>query len=91
MKKNHLRTANLVNQALASIGDDFAMQEARRHLLAAMNSLSEVGRKRAKRHSAAIMYREKALKKNEEWWEMIRENTLKMAEMAQQPEPSKDS
>ncbi len=81
MKKNHIRTANLIRQALTSMGDDFALQEARNHLQSALGSIANVGRKRAKRHSAAQMYKEKALKKHEEWWEMVRENARKFAEM----------
>ncbi len=81
MKKNHVRTSNLIHQALASIGDDFALQEARRHLQSALGSIANVGRKRAKRHSAAQMFKEKALRNNEEWWETVRENAKKFAEM----------
>ncbi len=81
MKKNHTRTANLIRQALTAMGDDFALQEARSHLQSALGSIANVGQKRAKRNSAAQMFKEKALRNNEEWWETVRENTKKFAEM----------
>ena len=81
MKKNHQRTIGLIQQAIASIGSDAAMQEAKSSLRAALNSLSQVGKKRAKRHGAAEMYKEEALKKHQEWWETVKKTAINAAQL----------
>jgi hypothetical protein len=86
MKKNHQRTIGLIQQAMTSIGDDAAMQEAKGFLRAALSSLAEVGHKRAKRHSASEMYKEKALNKHKEWWNTVQEAAKNSAKLNINPQ-----
>jgi ribosomal protein S21 len=80
MKKNHAQVAHHIQQALRVCGEDFALEEARRHLRRAMNSIGVVAEKRQRRNVASERFAEEAKRNNEKWWKQIRENIQKSLE-----------
>ena len=80
MKNNHIKIEQLIQQAIRTCGDDFALEDAKNQLRRALTSVQNVSKKRNKRNNAMEQAKEKALKKQEEWWNMIKENAKKSAE-----------
>lgn len=68
-----------LRQAMAAMGDDFAMLEARNHILQAMQLVSKVAGRRINRITAAQRFQEEAKRNCEKWWQKIQENALKLA------------
>jgi len=77
MKKNIPQSITYIEQAMRSLGSDFALTNARSYLSRAIAELSKVQKKRGKREDMRKHYDELALKKQEEWWNLIKENMKK--------------
>lgn len=77
VKKDTGQFSSLVHQAISVLGEDFAMLEARNHLLQAIRCVEQAANKRLKRNYYAEKFAEEAKKKNDDWWRMIQENALK--------------
>lgn len=85
MKKSHIRTQQLIQQAIQSCGSEFALEDTKLYLIRALNSISKVGKKRANRETAASRFAEEAKRQNEKWWNMIVEGAKKAAEQLENP------
>jgi hypothetical protein len=80
MKDNHKKVISLIQEAIKSCSYDDTLLEAKRLLRGALNSASAVGKKRNQRTLEQEL-RDKAKKKQDEWWNMIKDNVGELPEI----------
>lgn len=92
MSKDIGETARLIQQAVRSLGQDFATSNIRGLLLAALRECDHVSKKRHRRERNAMQEAAtKAKNMHNEWWERIQENVRQQARAeAEKPEENVD-
>ena len=72
-KTNHLQVEAFIRQAIQACSYDSAFSETKSYLLAALNAVDKVSKKRSRRVANAKA-NEAARTKQQEWWEMLKKN-----------------
>jgi hypothetical protein len=83
MKNNHNKLISLIQEAIKSCSYDDSLSEAKRLLRGALNSASAVGKKRGQRALEQEL-RDKAAKKQSEWWNTIKDNVGELPEIKEE-------
>lgn len=79
MKKSDKKAIPFIKQAINAIGNDLSLNDAKNHLYKALRIVEKAGSRREKRKAWADRFAEEAKKKEQEWWDKIKEQTSKLA------------
>jgi hypothetical protein len=87
MKDNHKKLIGLIQQAISQCSYDDTLLETKRLLKGALSYALAVGKKRDRRTSEQKALQDKALKKQTEWWNTIKDNVGQLPEIKEEEKP----
>lgn len=77
-RKRAARAMQLMREALAELGEDISLQEARDHLVKALRSTTKVEIKRTTANDNHNKFVEQAMKNNQKWMDSLKSGLEKL-------------